>query len=133
MNYSIREVSDLTKLTIPTIRYYESEGILPPVKRNESGNRVFNEDDIEWLNLICCLRSTGMPVRNIKKFVQWSMEGDESIDRRIDMLIEHEKYVNEQLDTLNHYKNAIGWKINYFKGIKKEIDSRNSPHNENAD
>ena len=63
MHYTIKQVSEKTGLTIPTIRYYESEGILPPVERDGSGSRLFGEDDIEWLNLICCLRGTGMPIK----------------------------------------------------------------------
>ncbi len=127
MPYTIKEVSEKTGLTIPAIRYYETEGILPPVARNESGNRVFKDGDIEWLNLICCLRSTGMPVRHIKKFVRMCLEGDSTINQRITMLVEHEKYVDEQLETLSHYKNAIAWKINYFSGIKKKIEERGNP------
>ncbi len=124
MSYTIKDASQKTGLTIPTIRYYETEGLLPYVKRSETGNRMFCDDDIEWLNLICCLRSTGMPVRYIKKFIGMCLEGDSTIDNRLEMLTEHEKYINEQLETLNHYKSAVKWKIDYFKGIKKEIDER---------
>ena len=122
--YTIKEVAEKTNLTIPTIRYYETEGVLPPVERSESGNRVFTDSDIGWLDLICCLRGTGMPIRKIKQFVQWCLEGDDTIDDRIEMLIEHGKTVDEQLQVLTNYKAAIEWKINYHREMKMQIDAR---------
>ncbi len=122
--YTIKEVSERMNLTVPTIRYYETEGLLPPVERNDNGNRVFTDSDIGWLDLICCLRGTGMPIKKIKQFVQWCLEGDDTIDDRIEMLIEHGKSVNEQLEVLTNYKYAIEWKINYHKELKMQIEAR---------
>ena len=122
MHYTIKQVSEKTGLTIPTIRYYESEGILPPVERDGSGSRLFGEDDIEWLNLICCLRGTGMPIKTIKRFVNCCLKGDDTIDERIAILSEHEKNVDAQLKMPQSYKSSLAWKINYHKELKKQID-----------
>ena len=124
MNYTIKEAAEKTNLTVPTIRYYEKEGLLPAVERNQAGNRVFEDGDIEWLNLICCLRGTGMPIQKVKRFIKWCLEGDDTIDERINMLIEHKKSVHEQLEVLLHYQSAIEWKINYHKELKKQIEAR---------
>lgn len=123
MTLTIKQVANKMDLTISTIRYYEKEGLLPPVKRDSAGNRMFVDEDIEWLNLICCLRNTGMPVRKIKQFVAWSLEGDETLTQRIKMLEEHRHAVDEQLETLTHYKHSIEWKINYHKELKKKYEN----------
>lgn len=122
--YTIKEVAEKTNLTIPTIRYYETEGVLPPIERSESGNRIFSDSDIGWLHLICCLRGTGMPIKKIKQFVKWCLEGDDTIDQRIEMLIEHGNSVDEQIKVLSEYKAAIEWKINYHKELKLDIEAR---------
>lgn len=121
MEYSIKQVSEKMKLTIPTIRYYEKEGLLPPVNRKDSGTRIFRDNDLEWLGLICCLRNTGMPVKNIKQFVKWCLEGDSTIDNRIEILLEHKESVNEQIKVLQHYQEAINWKINHYTELRAEI------------
>ncbi len=54
-------------LTVYTLRYYDKEGLLPFVERTDSGIRRFKESDIEALRVIECLKSTGMPIKEIKK------------------------------------------------------------------
>ena len=121
MTYSIKQVSELTNLTIPTIRYYEFEGLLPEINRDETGCRVFEDKDLEWLDLICCLRNTGMPIKKIRKFVEYALQGNNTIDERIKLLTEHDKNVNDQLMTLQHNKEAIQWKINAYLELKKKM------------
>ncbi len=61
-------------LTTYTLRYYDREGLLSNVGRDKSGNRIFSKDDMEILSLICCLKNTGMPIKEIKQFIDWQEE-----------------------------------------------------------
>lgn len=88
---SIKEVTCITGLSAPTLRYYESEGLLPYVKRNEQGNRVYDEDDLEWIYFITALRATGMPIAQIQRYVNLFKEGDDTIRERKTMMIDHKK------------------------------------------
>lgn len=45
--YTIKEVSEIMKLPISTIRYYDKEGLLPFIERKASGYRIFTESDIQ--------------------------------------------------------------------------------------
>ena len=56
MNYTIKKVSQMTGLSIPTIRYYDKEGLLPDLQRKESGYRVFSDRDLEAIDLIECFK-----------------------------------------------------------------------------
>ncbi|MGL4373259.1 MAG: MerR family DNA-binding transcriptional regulator, partial [Turicibacter sp.] len=47
MSYTIKQVSEKTNLSTHTIRFYEKEGLLPSVHRNELGNRSFTDTDLE--------------------------------------------------------------------------------------
>ena len=67
MGFTIKQVAEKLDLTAYTLRYYEKEGLLPFVERDSNGNRIFNDHDIEWIMLICCLRATGMSVGEIKQ------------------------------------------------------------------
>lgn len=56
MGYSIGQVARKTGLTTHTLRYYEKEGLLPFVRKNSSGLRVFSDNDLGWLAMIECLK-----------------------------------------------------------------------------
>lgn len=114
MDYSIKQVSEKTNLKAHVLRYYEREGLLPFVKRSESGIRHYTEDDLEWLGLICCLKNTGMSIKQIKDFVKLSMEGDITLKQRCDMLQEHKKNVEEKLEEMQRHLLKVSHKIEYF-------------------
>ena len=74
--WTIGEVSTLTGLTTHTLRFYEQEGLFfAPVRRNAAGRRVFTEDEVEWLKVCTKLRSSGMPLPEIRRYAQLVLEG----------------------------------------------------------
>lgn len=76
MTHSIGQVAKLMNLTVYTLRYYDKEGLLPFVERTPSGTRLFKESDLDALKIIECLKATGMPIKDIKNFIDWCSEGD---------------------------------------------------------
>ena len=114
MNYSIKQVSEKTNLKPYVLRYYEKEGLLPFVSRSESGIRRYSEYDLEWIGLICCLKNTGMSIKQIKDFVELSLQGNETLKKRCDLLIEHKRNVEEQIQEMQIHLQKVACKINYF-------------------
>lgn len=112
--YSIKQVSQETGLPAPTLRYYEKEGLLPNVNRSLGGSRRFSNEDLEALELICCLKSTGMPIKKIKEFVELSVRGNETLQTRCEMLYEHKRSVEEQLAQMEKHLKKVNCKIAYF-------------------
>lgn len=86
MGYTVKQASAKTNLAAHVLRYYEKEGLLPRVRRSKSGIRHYSEDDLEWLGLICCLKNTGMSIKQIKEFVDLSIVGDSTLKERCEML-----------------------------------------------
>ena len=101
-------------LSAPTLRYYDKEGLLPFVDRSAGGARMFKESDFEWLRLIECLKSTGMPIRDIKQFIDWYMEGDTTLPQRRDMFYERRRAVEAQIETLQATLDMIDYKCWYY-------------------
>ena len=64
----------MTGLTAHTLRYYEKKGCCRSSK-NSSGLRVFSDNDLGWLAMIECLKDTGMPLKGIKQYIDWFIEG----------------------------------------------------------
>jgi DNA-binding transcriptional MerR regulator len=114
MDYSIKQVSEKTDLKAYVLRYYEKEGLLPFINRSKSGFRRYSEDDLEWLGLICCLKNTGMSIKQIKDFVELSMKGKDTLKERCEMLIQHKINVETQIEEMQKHLQKVSWKIDYF-------------------
>ncbi len=83
MNYTIKKVSEMTGLSIPTIRYYDKEGLLPDLQRKESGYRVFSDRDLEAIDLIECFKESGLTIREIRHFMSLVRQGDVTLEKRL--------------------------------------------------
>jgi len=117
MGYSIAQVAEKTHLTAHTLRYYEKEGLLPFVDRSDSGNRNFQDKDLEWLELISCLKNTGMSIKKIKEVISLYLEGDDTLDIRREIFICHREEVINQISELQKNLDKINCKINYYDNI----------------
>jgi DNA-binding transcriptional MerR regulator len=113
--YTISEVAKELNLTVYTLRYYDKEGLMPFVERTESGTRLFKESDISALKVIECLKSTGMPIKEIKNFIDWCSEGDSSLQQRYDMFLERKSLVEAQIEELKKTMEVIEHKCLYYK------------------
>lgn len=108
--YSIQEASLLAQIPSSTIRYYEKITLIPPIKRNTLEHRIFDEKDIEMLNLIRCFRSLGMPIEDIRASIaNINLEHEELNTKAI--LFQHKKKLEEQIEILNSYIHEIEEKI----------------------
>lgn len=85
ITYSIGEVATKCSLTVSTIRYYDKEGLIPNLQKNEVGVRRFTDENVSSLQMIECLKNAGMPIKDIKQFMQWTIEGDSTLDERFEM------------------------------------------------
>ncbi len=113
--YSISEVAKKLNLTVYTLRYYDKEGLLPFVERTASGTRRFKESDMEALKIIECLKATGMPIKEIKNFIDWCSEGDSTLQKRYDMFMERKASVEAQMEELKKTMELIEHKCSYYK------------------
>jgi DNA-binding transcriptional MerR regulator len=113
--YSIGEVAKELDLSVYTLRYYDKEGLMPFVERTESGKRLFKESDIAALNIIECLKSTGMPIKEIKHFIDWCSEGDATLQNRYDMFLERKATVEAKIKELQQTMKIIDHKCSYYK------------------
>ncbi len=114
MRYSIGQVAQKIGLTTHTLRYYDKEGLLPFVRKNSAGLRVFSEEDLDWLVIIECLKGTGMQLKDIKQYIDWCQEGDKTISQRLEMFKRQKQKLEEQQKLLRQYMEKIDYKIAYY-------------------
>ena len=91
MRYTIGEVAKMFNISISTLRFYDKEGLLLNLERDSSGVRKFNENNIETIRLIECLKKAGMQIKDIKEFIHWVDLGDKTITKRKKMFLKQKK------------------------------------------
>lgn len=101
MVYTVGEMAKMLEVPASTLRYYDKEGLLPFVERSPGGMQMFQEKDFEWLQVIGCLKKAGMPLRDIRVYIELAMQGDDTIGERL-ALFEHQREVQrEQMQQLD--------------------------------
>ena len=119
MLYTVGEISKRVSIAPSTLRYYDKEGLLPFVERSKSGIRMFKDSDLEWLSIIECLKKTGMPIKEIKKFVDWCIEGDSTIEQRLELIDRRKEALLKQIEQLKQTLDTLNYKHWYYETAKK--------------
>lgn len=119
MLYTVGEMAKRLGVAPSTLRYYDKEGLLPFVERSGGGIRLFKDADFEWLQIIECLKKTGMSLTDIKHFIEMSMQGDDTINERLALIIKQKEAVKARIDDLSKAYKALEFKEWYYKTAKK--------------
>lgn len=93
---TIKNAAERLSISPSTIRYYDDQGLLPFIDRDKNGYRIFQESDLFWLELIRCMRTTKMPVKTLRHVAHLYMQGEETLDERIQIFEEHQERLQEQ-------------------------------------
>lgn len=89
MYYTMKEAAEHLNVASSALRYYEKEGLLPFQKRTGSGIRYYTQEDILWLELICCLKCSGMSIEKIREFMLSCLKGQDGCEERKELLLRH--------------------------------------------
>jgi len=115
-HWSIAEAAEATGLTAHTLRYYERDGLLlDAVDRASSGHRRYSEDDVGWIRMITRLRSTGMPIRDVRRYADLVRAGDGNEAERLELLRAHRRTVLARLAEVQDHLGAIDYKIGLYE------------------
>ena len=114
----IAEVGEHYGIPLDTLRYYERIGLIPPVHRNESGIRDYNDLDLRRVEFVKCMRSAGLPIEVLIDYMGLVQQGDQTMEARREILKEQRvllrarmREMQKTLDILDHkievYENAV--------------------------
>lgn len=122
--YSIKEFAEKVNLSPFTIRYYEKEGLLPSSNRLTNNHRVYTDNDLPWITLVNCLRSTGMSVSDLKHYVDLCEQGEKTVLERKDIILHQKQKIEEQLKEIQKHLDLINMKLTrYDEIIAKQLPS----------
>src|SRR5438067_13887482 len=80
---TVGEAAAKVGLSVHTLRWYEQEGLVNPIGRDTAGRRRYRAEDLDWLQLLTCLRGTGMPVREMRRYAELARPGAATVGGRL--------------------------------------------------
>lgn len=102
---TVKEVSKKFNISEYTLRYYTDENLIPSIKRDKNNIRIFDEESLNWLKTIICLRKCGMSIKSIKEYVDLCIIGDSTILQRLDIINSQKVIIDKKYKNLKraHY------------------------------
>jgi len=129
---TIAEVCERFGLSQDTLRYYEKIGLIPTVQRKANGIRNYTEEDCKWIEFIKCMRSAGLTIEFLSEYVKLFKEGDSTLDKRRNLLIEQRNHLKERMIEMQATLDRLDRKVERYDTlvIEKEKHLKSNSINE---
>ena len=111
----IAQVSRKYDISADTLRYYEKVGLIPRVHRTQGGIRNYTESDCGWVEFIKCMRSAGLPIAVLIKYVRLVQQGDATIDTRKALLVEQRNELVARIEDMQRTLDRLDNKIRLYE------------------
>ena len=118
----IGELAKAAHTQVETIRYYEREGLLRNVARASSGHRRYDQNDVLWVQVLRCLRATGMTIQDLRHYCDLGEQGTSSEPERYALLVAHRETVRRQLTELEESLELIEHKMSHYPQHQPSVD-----------
>lgn len=115
MTQTIKSAAESLHMPESAIRYYDKQGLLPFVSRDKNGYRQFEDEDLFWLELVRCMRSTGMSISTLHHVAQLHMEGPETIEEREQIFNRQKQKLRDEQKRIDEAIAKIDKKMNILK------------------
>lgn len=120
-SFSPAETARRSGFSIDTLRYYERIGLLTGVERDHAGRRSYSEGDLGWLEILRCLRDTGMPIATMRRYADLALatgtDADRTVPERLTILEQHAGEVEATIALLVRQQEHLAEKIAYYRTL----------------
>ncbi len=121
------EMADRTGVSLDTLRYYEGEGLLTDVARAANGHRRYSEDDVLWVEVLRCLRDTGMSIGQLRHYCRLGEQGVTTQPARKRILLEHRALVERQIEERRRALELIDHKLAHYADVEAATGDAEAP------
>ena len=121
-------MAERTGVSIDTLRYYEREGLIEPIPRAASGHRRFRIDDVLWVEVLRCLRDTGMTIDQLRHYCELGQRGPGTEPERRTLLLEHRALVERQIAERHEALRLIDHKLTFYASPTDPVDGDGKEH-----
>jgi DNA-binding transcriptional MerR regulator len=118
--YTTGEIAKLCGVSVRTVQYYDTRNILVPSELSEGGRRLYSDDDLKRMKLICFLRDVGISINSISELLS-----NPDPEKVISVLLEeHESSLKEELSEIQKKIDTIGIVKRELKSVENfSVDS----------
>ena len=120
MDYTIKDMCKKLNLTVHTVRHYCDMGLVPNLRHDKNGNRIFDEESLNWLQGAKFLRASGLSIPQIRQYFTLCQQGSSSIQERMDILIQLKLQSQKELEAMQARIDCLTDKIAHCQNV---IDS----------
>ena len=117
MTYTMMQVCRELDITYQTLKYYCNEGLIPNVKRDKNNYRIFDENTVNWISSLSCLKKCGMSIKDMKQYLDYCLQGQSTIPERQVMLNKQRNFLLEKINELEKSINFIDEKQEFYNGV----------------
>jgi len=117
--YTVKEAAQITGLTEHAVRFYTDKGLVPGLRRDGNNIRLFDEEAINWLHGVKCLKQSGMPIKAIKEYVDLCLQGDSTIPQRYALMMKHKEEALARLEEAKRHVAHLEEKTALYQAILK--------------
>lgn len=115
--YTMKDVCKQVNMPYETLKFYCNEGLVPNVKRDKNNYRIFDDNDVAWINSLTCLKSCGMSIQEMKEYLALCLEGPSTIKERKVILEKKRESLTEKIAELQRSIDYIDWKQGFYDDI----------------
>jgi DNA-binding transcriptional MerR regulator len=116
--YTLQEVVERSGLSEHTLRYYERIGLLEQIERDQSsGHRRYTADDLHIIEVMACLRATGMSIDHMRKFLELARAGQTGAQELADLFEAHRQQLELELARKQEHLRYLGLKVDFWKAF----------------
>lgn len=115
--YSMQETYKIVGMSYQTLKYYCNQGLIPNVKRDKNNYRIFDDNDIEWIKGLICLKKCGMSIEEMKEFLSLCLKGESSIPERKKILDIKRQKLTENLNQIQSSIDYIDRKQGFYDDV----------------
>jgi MerR family copper efflux transcriptional regulator len=104
---TIGALADRSGCSVPTIRYYEEIGLIPPARRRDSGHRVYDASAVDLLTFVRHCRDFGFPIEQVREMVLLAASEQRDCSETLDIAQAHLKTVRAKLAELRALERSL--------------------------
>lgn len=112
--YTVKEVAEILGVSAHTVRYYDDQGLIPGTQRDGANHRMFDDEALEWLFVSLVLSDTGLPLKEVKHYIELYQQGDATIPQRYQIMLEQRKKTQDELEKIKTRLSVLDRKIEHY-------------------
>lgn len=122
MTYTLKQFAEMFHVTEHTIRYYTDINILP-CERSKNNRRIFNEESVNWMQGISCLKGCGASIDDIKEYCRLCKlpESRENLEARYQIILRQRKQAYKRIDDAKATASYMDDKVQHYEKILSGI------------